>query len=155
MNITIIIIDHIGYFITGESQNFLQEQGNAVKKLAGLAKMKKIAILTIAHLRKPPPGSRKNYVPTSNDISGSAAFKQDSTEVMIVTRDTQEAENGALEYLNQGNLFVLKTKAGPPGFVQLIFSERKANIVSWGETLEKNRQEKRDEGFELIEDAKW
>ncbi len=154
----LIVIDHIGYFVTGNTQNFIQEQSNVIKRLAGLSKAKQCSIMMIAHLRKPPPGSRKSYIPTSNDISGSGAFKQDSTEVMIVVRNVANPDDGGLEYLDEGNLFVTKTKAGPNGFIQLIFSEKKANIVSWGETLQKNREKQEKQGYELVveeKEEKW
>lgn len=145
----LLIIDHIGYFVTGENTNWVQEQSNAIKRLIGLAKNKKTAIMIIAHLRKPASGSKKTYIPSSNDISGSAAFKQDSTEVMIVTRNLVDPDSGGMEYSKDGTLFVTKTKAGPNGLVQLTFSERKANIVSWGETLEKQRKKITEEGYVL------
>uniref|UniRef100_A0A6M3IFS2 Putative helicase n=1 Tax=viral metagenome TaxID=1070528 RepID=A0A6M3IFS2_9ZZZZ len=152
----LIVIDHIGYFIHGEGQNTNTEQSNAIKKLAGLAKSKKTAIVIIAHLRKPPNNSRKNYIPTSNDISGSGSFKQDSTEVMIVVRNLADPEAGGLEYADDGNLFVTKTKAGANGFIQLMFSERKANIVSAGELIEINREKQKEAGYRLVEgDKKW
>lgn len=132
----LIVIDHIGYFVNGERQNWIQEQSNAVKRLAGLAKRKKTAIMMIAHLRKPPPGSRKNYVPTSNDISGSGSFKQDSTDVMIVVRQVTNPEEGGLEYVPEGMLYVTKTKSGPNGWINLKFSERKANITSFQEAMQ-------------------
>jgi len=152
----LIIIDHIGYFITGEGQNIYTEQGNTIKKLAGLAKSKQTAIMMIAHLRKPPMGSKKNYTPTSNDISGSGAFKQDSTEVMIVVRNVADPEAGGMEYSDDGTLFVTKTKAGPNGFMKLIFSERKANIVSPGELIQANRERQKEAGYELLDtNQKW
>lgn len=149
----LIVIDHIGYFVTGDN-NFIQEQSNVIKKLAGLARSKRCAIMMIAHLRKPPPGVRKNYIPTSNDISGSGSFKQDSTEVMIVVRNVANPDDGGLEYLDEGNLFVTKTKAGPNGFIHLIFSEKKANIVSLGETIEKNREKQAEQGYTLVKEEK-
>lgn len=130
----LIVIDHIGYFISG-GNNWLQEQSNAIKKLAGLTKRKKVAIMVIAHLRKKQAGQKKDYVPTSDDISGSGAFKQDSTEVMIVTRDVQDTEGSGMEYSDTGRLYVTKTKSGPNGSMALNFQERKANIFSDAESL--------------------
>lgn len=124
----LVIIDHIGYFVTGE-KNWIQEQSNAVKQLVSLAKRKQSCIMAIAHLRKPPAG--KNRVITQDDISGSAAFKQDSTEVFIIVRDILNEETG--EMSDRGLLMVTKTKAGPNGIVSLNFLSRKANITSIGE----------------------
>lgn len=145
----LVIIDHIGYFVMGDGQNMVQDQSNAVKKLAGLSKAKKCAIMLIAHMRKPPAGSKKNYVPTSNDISGSGAFKQDSTEVMIVVRSVNNPEDGGLEYTSDGILYVTKTKAGPNGMVPLTFSERKANITTLGEQLALARKAEEEKGWKL------
>lgn len=132
----LIIIDHIGYFVGGAS-NVFQEQSSAIKKLAGLAKSKQTAIMMIAHLRKHQPGIRKSYVPTSDDISGSGAFKQDSTEVMIVVRDLENPEGDGMKYADRGFLYVTKTKAGANGSIMVQFSEQKANIVSFGEAIAK------------------
>lgn len=145
----LVIIDHIGYFVSG-TQNLVQEQSNAIKQLAGLAKRKKCAIMMIAHLRKRPQGTKKSYTPTSDDISGSGAFKQDSTEVMIVVRELQDEQADGLIYSNQGKLHVTKTKAGPNGFINIQFSEQKANINSLGELLEK-RNERLTYGSEKLE----
>lgn len=129
----LIVVDHIGYFITGEN-NLIQEQSNAIKKLAGLSKSKQCAIMLIAHLRKPPAGSNRNYTPSSNDISGSGAFKQDSTEVMIVKRIVDENQDG-LVYTQEGTLHVTKTKSGPNGSMSLHFSDNKAIIMSTEEVF--------------------
>lgn len=136
----LIIIDHVGYFVSGREQ-WIQEQSNAIKRLAGLAKAKRCAIVMIAHMRKRPMGTKKNYVPNSDDIAGSGAFKQDSTEVMIVTRKLVNPESDGMEFSNEGTLYVTKTKAGPNGQITLQFQDRKANIVSLGEAIDKARRE--------------
>ncbi len=124
----LIIIDHIGYFVS-DLRNTNQEQSNIIKRLAGLCKRKQCAIMMIAHLRKKAPNQKKNYVPSSDDISGSGAFKQDSTEVMIVVRKLKETDDqGSMEYSDRGTLYVTKTKCGPNGQIEIIFSDRKANI---------------------------
>lgn len=128
----LIIIDHIGYFIRSQN-NWLQEQSNVIKKLAGLAKEKKTAVMMVAHLRKKGFGQKKDYIPTSDDISGSGSFKQDSTEVMIVVRKFKSDDPESLQYADRGKLYVTKNKVGPNGSVDLLFSERKANIVSEAE----------------------
>ncbi len=137
----LIIIDHIGYFIHGE-KDWIQEQSNAVKSLVGLAKERGCAIMLIAHLRKRGPGQKKGYNPTNDDISGSGAFKQDSTEVLIVTRNLISDSKDEVEYAEDGCLYVSKTKCGPNGKIKLTFSDRKANIVSWGEKQAKNEEER-------------
>lgn len=142
----LIIIDHIGYFIMG-TQNYIQEQSNAVKALAGLAKERKTAILLIAHLRKRPSGQKRDYLPTSDDISGSGAFKQDSTEVMIVVREYVDPEND-VAFSYDGKLVVTKTKCGPNGQIPVFFAERCANISTPGERLREIRDVKESLGFD-------
>jgi len=128
----LIIVDHIGYFITSQN-NYLQQQSNSIKQLVGIAKEMKTAIMIIAHLRKRGKGDKKAYVPTSDDISGSGAFKQDSTEVLIATRGMKSDDPDEVQYSNEGHLYVTKTKCGPNGRIPLGFSERKAKITSGSE----------------------
>lgn len=137
MRFDVIFIDHIGYFIR-EKENFIQEQSNAIKTLAGLAKEQKIAIILIAHLRKKVAGQRKDFIPTADDIAGSGSFKQDSTEVMIVVRPPLIDDDENSQLSNHGTLSVVKTKIGPNGSVALLFSERRALIVSPGEVQTNN-----------------
>jgi replicative DNA helicase len=132
----LIVIDHIGYFITSQ-QGWLQEQSNVIKSLAGLAKEKRSAIMMIAHLRKRGPNVKQDYKPTSDDIAGSGSFKQDSTEVMIVVRQVNNPEGGGVQLMNEGKLYITKTKCGPNGVISLAFSDRKANISSEGEIRQK------------------
>lgn len=124
----LIIVDHIGYFISSLS-NTNQEQSNTVKKLAGLAKTKKTAIMLIAHLRKSSTKQVSN-IPTMDEISGSAAFKQDSTDVLIATRNMDE--EGVVQG-DEGRLYVLKTKSGRNGVVDIAFAHGKALITTLGE----------------------
>ena len=95
----LIIVDHIGYFIQDKT-NYIQEQSMAIKRLVGLAKKKRTAVLIIAHLRKRSTADKKDYIPTADDISGSGSFKQDSTDVMIIVRsnETNEPDNFVLSY---------------------------------------------------------
>jgi len=125
----LIVIDHIGYFIQ-EKENWVQEQSRAIKKLAGLAKSKMVAILIIAHLRKRSTADKKDYTPTADDISGSGAFKQDSTEVMIIVRPNETNDPDNIILSNYGKLYVVKTKCGPNGTVNLMFATKKALIIS-------------------------
>ncbi|MFH0863846.1 MAG: DnaB-like helicase C-terminal domain-containing protein [Candidatus Gottesmanbacteria bacterium] len=123
----LIVIDHIGYFVT-DKKNWIQEQSNLIKQLAKFSNRSGVAILIIAHLRKPERG-RKDYTPTIDDISGSAAFKQDSDEVLIVVRAKDALDPYNLAYGNTGYLYVAKTKtSGGNGVVNLIFEEKSAVI---------------------------
>lgn len=119
----LVIVDHIGYFIKGQ-QNTNQQQSDAIKTLAGLAKEKQCAILIIAHLNK-----AAKDIPTMNDISGSGAFKQDSTEVLIVVRNTVEDDEFKLSYTDQGYILVAKTKSGKPGAVPVKFHDGSALVT--------------------------
>jgi archaellum biogenesis ATPase FlaH len=131
----LIVIDHIGYFVQSE-RDWIQQQSNVIKQLKFLAKERKSCVIMIAHLRK--PGAKKksqDWVPTQDDISGSAAFKQDSTEVLIAYRPTKPADQFAITFSDEGYLLVTKTKAGPNGSFPLIFSEKSAKVWSEMEAL--------------------
>lgn len=123
------IVDHIGYFIR-KTEGFIQEQSNTIKELVSVAKEKRMAILIIAHLRKISKERKKDFVPTADDISGSGAFKQDSTEVMIIVREVDPIDN--IRLTNLGSLYVAKTKAGQNGKIPLIFSPLSAYVGSPG-----------------------
>jgi replicative DNA helicase len=129
----LIIIDHIGYFVTDLRGN-IQEQSNIIKKLAGLAKAKRCAIMMIAHLRKRDKTTKKKRTIMSDDIAGSAAFKQDSTEVLIMTRDYEDNDSDDLVYQNTGYLHVAKTKCGPNGKIRVEFQTKKAKIYMEGDS---------------------
>lgn len=119
----LIIIDHIGYFTTSNRGDTLKNQSNAVKKLVQFAKRKKMAVMIIAHLRK-----NTNEIPTINDISGSGALKQDSTDVMIVIRDKDESDLSGFSYLDSGAVVVHKTKSGKSGYFYITFKPNSAKI---------------------------
>jgi len=146
----LILIDHVGYFVTDLRGN-LQEQANIIKKLAGLTKSKKCAIMMIAHLRKRDKNTKKKRTIMSDDIAGSAAFKQDSTEVLIVTRDYEDNESETMTYANTGTLHVAKTKCGPNGSVNVKFYTKMARIDIEGNSIEDamDNLEGRMEGSEL------
>lgn len=120
----LVIIDHIGYFTS--DGNTYERQANVMKQLAGLAKAKQCAILVIAHIRKRKDRNQQIH---EDDISGSGAFKQDSTEVLIVVRESEKDVSGNDIYTNKGAILVRKTKAGGgQGQVQIEFSEGGASI---------------------------
>lgn len=121
----LIIVDHIGYFTT-EAGKTLDLQADAMKKLAGLAKSKQCAIMVVAHIRKRQ--SRKPQL-HEDDIAGSGAFKQDSTEVLLVVRESNKDESGSEIYTNMGSILVRKTKSGKQGRVVIEFQEDGAGIL--------------------------
>jgi archaellum biogenesis ATPase FlaH len=78
----LIIVDHLGYFVTGTA-NTTQEQNNLYKQLALATKELQTAILGIVHPRKTKAGEKIDI----NDIAGGAGAKQDATEVLILQRE--------------------------------------------------------------------
>lgn len=140
----LVVVDHVGYFIKS-TKNTVQEQSNMMKAFAGIAKANKTAILLIAHLRKKMATERKQKTPTADDISGSASFKQDATDVLIVTRDKATDDPEDPRYANTGRLYVAKTKSGQNGMIRVYFSERKAKIVSEREALKNAGAEEKED----------
>ena len=132
----LIIIDHIGYFVR-DKDNWIQQQSNLIKELAWLAKEKQTALLLVAHLRKRSSNQKKNYTPDADDISGSGAFKQDSTEVLIIKRDKNSDDPEDFSLSNTGWIHVVKTKCGPNGKVEVYFSDRKGTLQTPAEAFHK------------------
>lgn len=126
----LVIIDHIGYFVTNTA-NFVQEQSNIMKVLTEIATTRLTSMLVIAHMRKPPQG-KKMKMPTIDDISGSGAFKQDSTDVWIIYKKPKEGDETGTMFTNKGFLIVAKSKASASGPIDLIFGERKAGVCEPG-----------------------
>jgi replicative DNA helicase len=121
----LIIVDHIGYFVTN-TNNTNQEQSNVIKKLAGMAKKYQTAIMIIAHMKKPQ--TKREGFPSMDDISGSASFKQDSTDVWIVTKDKDESDPTGNSYTDEGWLMVSKSKTGSNVSIRLKFAKKSAYI---------------------------
>jgi len=125
----LIVIDHFGYFTTSEKVNKVVQESNAMKVLAQLAKQQRTAILSVVHLRKPASETKKAKIPSMNDISGSAAFKQDSTEVLLIYREKREGDQFGLEFTEDAYILVAKTKSGRSGAVPIKFTEGSAVIL--------------------------
>lgn len=122
----LVVIDHIGYF-TSNTQNTTNKQSDVMKVLAGLAKAKGTAILLIQHLNK----SKADKGSPENNITGSAAFKQDATEVLLVERDKHEDMYGQMVTSNTGRILIRKTKTGMgQGSVPITFIEGTAIVKS-------------------------
>jgi archaellum biogenesis ATPase FlaH len=120
----LIVVDHIGYFVSPKNGNVYQAQSDTMKILVQLAKKKNSAIILIAHTRK----GLKDGIPKIDDISGSGSFKQDATDVLIVVKDQDEDSKYGNEYLNKGAIIVAKTKSGSNGYIPITFKERSAKI---------------------------
>lgn len=120
-----IVVDHIGYF-TSNTANTTAKQSDVMKDLAGLAKERKCAIMLVQHLNK---AKTVKGAPEDN-ITGSAAFKQDATDVLIITRDEKESVFGAMEAKNTGAILIRKSKSDmSQGSVPLKFINGSAIIL--------------------------
>jgi RecA/RadA recombinase len=123
----LIIVDHIGYFATGE--NTVSVQADLLKKLATLSKTAQSAFLIIAHPKK-RQGSGKL---TMNDISGSAAFKQDSTEVLLLNRERLNPEDEYDETMAPTAFLVVAKKKvtnnSKATYVRIGFSDKSVRII--------------------------
>lgn len=120
----LIIVDHIGYF-TGGTSNTVAKQSDVMKDLASLAKSKQCAVMLIQHMNK----GKVDKSSPENNITGSAAFKQDATDVLIMHRDTDEDEYGAQHNLPTGAILVRKSKSDmPQGTVPIRFVNKTAII---------------------------
>lgn len=118
---SLIIIDHIGYIIP-DKDNYVVAQSTILKKLAIGTKRLKTAIMIIAHPRK---GAGDKAI-TMNDIAGSAAFKQDSTEVLILHREKANNDPYSSEMSDVAQLQVAKSKVTstiPRGSIKLYFAK--------------------------------
>ena len=120
----LIIVDHIGYFTNNASdrRSQTQQESDAIKTIVSAAKNKRTAIMVIAHPRK-PANSSKNKVVTMSDISGSAAFKQDATDILIIHMDKDPSDPYGLTNLSSGIIMLPKVKTGKSGTVVIKFKE--------------------------------
>lgn len=118
----LIIVDHIGYFTNNadDRRSKTDQESEAIKRIVGAAKKKKTAILIIAHPRK-PQGSGRNKILTMNEISGSAAFKQDATDIMILSRETEVGDKFGMEKVADGIIKFPKVKTGRSGAIGVYF----------------------------------
>lgn len=139
----LIIVDHIGYFTNNarDKRSQVQQESEAIKRIVGAAKKKKSAILIIAHPRKPIGGGKKEKVLTMNDISGSAAFKQDSTDIIILHRIKDDSDVYQLKNLPDGYLLFPKVKAGKSGSVKVYFVPDTAIMLAGREVMETQADE--------------
>lgn len=134
----LIIVDHIGYFCRSEEQSFLIEQAQTIRDLVAISKEVQTCVIAIAHPRK-PSSTQKNRILNLYDISGTATFAQDSTEVLALYRPPTDTDDPlCVELSTAGVLLVLKTKAGGNGSVRMDFAPDKALITTQEQTLNKN-----------------
>lgn len=133
-----IIVDHIGYFTSsaGDKRSQVQQESDAVKRIVGAAKKKGSAIIIIAHPRKGSAKSTANKVIDMNDISGSAAFKQDVTDVLILHRAKEEGDHFKLTNSPDGYLLIPKAKTGKSGSIKIRFVPNSAVMLGESEIRE-------------------
>lgn len=131
----LIIVDHIGYFTSNASdkRSQVQQESDAIKRIVGTAKKKSSAIMIIAHPRKGTTKSRSNTIIDMNDISGSAAFKQDATDVIVLHRNKDEDDHFKLTNSPDGYLLLPKVKTGTSGSVKIRFVPNSAVMLDEGE----------------------
>lgn len=130
----LIVIDHLGYFIQGDSQGgTFQEQENTLKKLVTLAQKQQSAVMFIVHMRKKAGGYKKKKkagqktAPGIDELKGASALSQDSTDVIFVTR---EVEEDGFTQTDEGRMIVVKTKSGKNGAMEICFVPDSARINS-------------------------
>lgn len=126
----LVIVDHFGYF-TSVGNNKTQIESNAMKTMAAFSKNNKTCVLLVVHPRKSAPNrSKKQKSLSIQDISGSAAFSQDATDVLIVMRKKDEDDQLGIKYTGDGFIAVHKTKSGPNGACAIKFVPESALILS-------------------------
>lgn len=131
----LIIVDHIGYFTNdaGDRRGKTDQESDAIKRIVGAAKKKKTAIMIIAHPRKPMTKSKKDTPLTMNEISGSAAFKQDATDVMILHRIKDMSDTFHMTNTNEAVILLPKVKTGRSGTVNFHFIDDSPIMVEKSE----------------------
>jgi archaellum biogenesis ATPase FlaH len=119
----LIIVDHIGYFTDDpkDRRSKLDKESDAIKRIVSLAKKKKTAIMIIAHPRKNKESRKKDAPLSINDISGSAAFKQDATYVLILHMQKDPNDQFGLVNTTDGFLLIAKAKTGKQGTIPIRF----------------------------------
>lgn len=134
----LIIVDHIGYFTNNaeDRRSKTDQESEAIKRIVGAAKKKKTAIMIIAHPRKPLGANKKNNPLTMNEISGSAAYKQDATDVIILHRIKDDADPFKMVNSPEGVLYLPKVKTGKSGAVEIYFKPDSPIMVEKREAAE-------------------
>lgn len=119
----LIIVDHIGYFTNDSTdrRSKTDQESDALKRIVGVAKKHKTAIMLIAHPRKPLGSSKKEKPLTMNEISGSAAFKQDATDILILQRKKDPHDAMNITNLPEGSISLPKVKTGRSGVFNIRF----------------------------------
>lgn len=128
----VFAIDHLSIIIseTADEGDERRRIDKVMTKLAVLAKSLDIVIFLVVHLKKAPQGKsfEEGYVPSSDDLRGSAGIKQLSWDIIAIARN-QKAENSVDR--NTSSLHVLKCRftgrTGPAGYV--LFDENTGRLI--------------------------
>ena len=108
---TDVILDHLSIVIseTADQGDERRRIDAVMTKLAKIAKTLDIVIFLVVHLRKAGQGKsfEEGYVPTSDDLRGSAAIKQLSSDIIALSRNQQEKDEVKR---NTSGLHVLKCR---------------------------------------------
>ena len=144
---SMIIIDHIGYFVSGGAGDALGKQQDLMKRLPKLAREKECAVMAIAHVRKKGAGGSKKRgrILDGFDISGSGSFIQDATDVLIIRREFEfdELDSEDNRFKPEGGIVVNKTKSpqeGATGYAHLYFTPESALIIERGPSFQMNEK---------------
>ena len=126
----LIIVDHVGYFVTG-TMNTFQVQADTMKKLAEVASSNHCSVIAISHINKPDNKNRvKPRIPTIYDLTGSGAMSGDATDVLLVYRKPDPDDITGSKFTNEGLLIVGKSKNSASGPIPILFGYKKAGIYA-------------------------
>ena len=107
----VMVLDHLSIVIseTADEGDERRRIDAVMTKLAVMAKSLDIVIFLVVHLRKAGQGKsfEEGYVPTSDDLRGSAAIKQLSSDIIALSRNQQEKDEVKR---NTSGLHVLKCR---------------------------------------------
>ena len=128
----VFAIDHLSIIIseTADEGDERRRIDKVMTKLASLAKSLDIVIFLIVHLKKAPQGKsfEEGFVPSSDDLRGSAGIKQLSWDIIAIARNQKAAS--AVDR-NTSSLHVLKCRfsgrTGPAGYV--LFDENTGRLI--------------------------
>ena len=142
----LIVVDHVGYFAEASSHNFTAEQAKTLRELALLAQEKMTHILTIAHLNKSFDSSLKSWIPTMNQIAGTASFKQDCDDVLILARKPIETEFGTLDYdsSEEGVIVVGKSKSKKSQSIAPLRFHKQSGLITGRYEIKVQRKTERE-----------
>lgn len=112
-NTSVVIIDHLDYFISGKDS--IAEQADMIKTIKEIALNHNIIFLIVHQLRKEPSHASVDKKPTRADLVGSGKLS-DIPEVVILLHKSEEGEIDVIIDKNKGEMgheeFVFESKTG-------------------------------------------